>query len=146
VDSCSEDLPLEGYVHISFSWTEPDLENREYGSRDPSHWPRGTLYPQKVGTSFADKRRSLAGIVRSRTKATELLVIIIVLHIRIPKCSLMLSSYQYLGILTILFPSGFQKPCIHSYSSSLVLHVQPILSSRKNKTFCEEIVTYVPFM
>jgi hypothetical protein len=35
------------------------LEIREYGHRDPSRWLRGTLYPQKVGTSFADKRRSL---------------------------------------------------------------------------------------
>jgi hypothetical protein len=32
------------------------LQNREYGRRDPSLWPRGTLYPQKVGTNFADKR------------------------------------------------------------------------------------------
>jgi hypothetical protein len=24
------------------------LENREYGRRDPSRWPRGTLYPQKL--------------------------------------------------------------------------------------------------
>jgi hypothetical protein len=24
------------------------LENREYGHRDPSRWPRGTLYPQKL--------------------------------------------------------------------------------------------------
>jgi hypothetical protein len=36
-----------------------DLESREYGRRDPSRWPRGTLYPQKVGTNFADKRQSL---------------------------------------------------------------------------------------
>jgi hypothetical protein len=35
------------------------LERREYGRRDSSRWPRGTLYPQKVGTNFADKRRSL---------------------------------------------------------------------------------------
>jgi hypothetical protein len=35
------------------------LENREYDRRDSSRWPRGTLYPQKVGTNFADKRRSL---------------------------------------------------------------------------------------
>jgi hypothetical protein len=27
------------------------LEIREYGRRDPSRWPRGTLYPQKVGTN-----------------------------------------------------------------------------------------------
>jgi hypothetical protein len=24
------------------------LENREYVRRDPSRWPRGTLYPQKL--------------------------------------------------------------------------------------------------
>jgi hypothetical protein len=35
------------------------LENREYGRRNPSRWPRGTLYPQKVGTDLVDKRRSL---------------------------------------------------------------------------------------
>jgi hypothetical protein len=39
------------------------LENLEYGRTDPSRWPRDTLYPQKVGNHFADKRRSL-GIVR----------------------------------------------------------------------------------
>jgi hypothetical protein len=35
------------------------LENREYGCRDPCRWPRGILCPQKGGTNFADKRRSL---------------------------------------------------------------------------------------
>jgi hypothetical protein len=35
------------------------LENREYDHRDPSRWPRGTLYTQKVGTNFTDKRRAL---------------------------------------------------------------------------------------
>jgi hypothetical protein len=39
--------------------SDSGLENREYGCRDPSRWPRGTLYPQKVGTNFADKRLSL---------------------------------------------------------------------------------------
>jgi hypothetical protein len=33
------------------------LEIVEYSRRDSSRWPRGTLYPQKVGTNFADKRR-----------------------------------------------------------------------------------------
>jgi hypothetical protein len=37
----------------------PGLESREYGRRDSSRWPRGTLYPQKVGTNFTDKWRSL---------------------------------------------------------------------------------------
>jgi hypothetical protein len=35
------------------------LGNREYGRRDPSRWPRGTLYQQKVRTNFVDKRLSL---------------------------------------------------------------------------------------
>jgi hypothetical protein len=35
------------------------LEIREYSRKDPSRWPRGTLYPQKVGTIFADKWRLL---------------------------------------------------------------------------------------
>jgi hypothetical protein len=39
--------------------SDSGLENREYVLRDPSLWPRGTLYPQKVGTNFADKWRSL---------------------------------------------------------------------------------------
>jgi hypothetical protein len=34
------------------------LEIREYGRRDPSRWPRGTLHPRNVDTNFADKRRS----------------------------------------------------------------------------------------
>jgi hypothetical protein len=43
------------------------LEIREYGCRDPSRWPRGTLYPQKLALSGG---RSV-GIVHSRTQATE---------------------------------------------------------------------------
>jgi hypothetical protein len=27
---------------------EASLENREYGCRDPSRWPHGTLYPEKL--------------------------------------------------------------------------------------------------
>jgi hypothetical protein len=47
------------------------LENREYGRRDPSRWPRGTLYPLKLAlTSPTSGGRSVA-IDRSRTKATE---------------------------------------------------------------------------
>jgi hypothetical protein len=47
------------------------LENREYGSRDPSRWPRGTLYPQNLAlTSLTSGCRSV-DIVRSGTQATE---------------------------------------------------------------------------
>jgi hypothetical protein len=49
-----------------------DLEIREYGRRDSSHWPRGTLYPRKLAlTSPTSGGRSI-GIVRSWTQATEL--------------------------------------------------------------------------
>jgi hypothetical protein len=34
------------------------LEIWEYGRTDPLRWPRGTLYPQKFGSNFVDKRRS----------------------------------------------------------------------------------------
>jgi hypothetical protein len=47
------------------------LESREYGRGDPSRWPRGTLYPQKLAlTSMTSGGRSV-GMVRCRTKATE---------------------------------------------------------------------------
>jgi hypothetical protein len=44
--------------------SDSGLENREYGNRDPSRWPRGTLYPQKMALLSVS-------IVRSRTQTTE---------------------------------------------------------------------------
>jgi hypothetical protein len=50
------------------------LEIGEYSHGDPLRWPRRTLYPQKRAlTSPTSGCRSL-GIVRSRTKATELFI------------------------------------------------------------------------
>jgi hypothetical protein len=47
------------------------LENREYGCRDTSHWPCGTIYPQKLAlTSLTSGSHSVSS-VRSRTHATE---------------------------------------------------------------------------
>jgi hypothetical protein len=72
------------------------LENREYGRRDPSHWPPGTIYPQKLAiTSPTSGDR--VGIVRSRTQTTEF----------------------------FLFRSSFTKLCINwwsynTYSSSFI--------------------------
>jgi hypothetical protein len=48
------------------------LENREYGRRDSSRWPRGTLYPQKLARNSLTSGGRSVGIVRSRTQATEL--------------------------------------------------------------------------
>jgi hypothetical protein len=43
------------------------LENREYGRRDPSRWPRDTLYPQKLTVTSPTSGGRSVGIVRSRT-------------------------------------------------------------------------------
>jgi hypothetical protein len=51
------------------------LENREYGRGDPLRWPHDTLYPPKLAiTSMTTGGRSV-GVVRSRTQATELLLL-----------------------------------------------------------------------
>jgi hypothetical protein len=47
------------------------LENREYGSRDPSRRPRGTLYPQKLAITSPRSGGRSVGIVRSRTQTME---------------------------------------------------------------------------
>jgi hypothetical protein len=51
---------------------QPGLEIREYGRRDLSRWPRGTLYPQKLTLISPTIGGRSVGIVRLRTKATEL--------------------------------------------------------------------------
>jgi hypothetical protein len=47
------------------------LESREYGRRDTSRWPRGTLYQQTLALTSPTSSGSSVGIVRSRTQATE---------------------------------------------------------------------------
>jgi hypothetical protein len=47
------------------------LENREYGRRDPSRWPRGTLYLQKLALTSPTSSGRLVGIISFRTQATE---------------------------------------------------------------------------
>jgi hypothetical protein len=47
--------------------------NRDYGRGDPSRWPHGTLYPQKLALTSPTSGGRTAGIFRSRTKSMELL-------------------------------------------------------------------------
>jgi hypothetical protein len=51
------------------------LENREYGRGDPLHWPRDTLYPQKLALTSPTSGDRSVGIVCLRTKATEFLFV-----------------------------------------------------------------------
>jgi hypothetical protein len=52
------------------------IENREYGRRDPSRWPRGTLYPQKLAITSPISGGRSVGIVSSRTQTMELVKLI----------------------------------------------------------------------
>jgi hypothetical protein len=47
------------------------LESREYGRRDPSRWPRGPLYQQKLALTSPTRGGPSVGIVRLRTQATD---------------------------------------------------------------------------
>jgi hypothetical protein len=52
------------------------LENQEYGHRDPSLWPRDTLYPQKLELTSPTSGGRSVGIAGSQTKATELVLFV----------------------------------------------------------------------
>jgi hypothetical protein len=56
------------------------LENREYGRRDPLCWPRNILYPKKVGINFATSGGRSAGIVCSRTKTADFVVLFVLYY------------------------------------------------------------------
>jgi hypothetical protein len=47
------------------------LESREYCRRNPSRWPCGTLYPQKLARTSPTSGGLSDGIVNSRTQAKE---------------------------------------------------------------------------
>jgi hypothetical protein len=58
------------YINISITILS-GLENRDYGRRDPSRWPRRTIYPQKSALTSPTSGGRSVGIVRKRTQATE---------------------------------------------------------------------------
>jgi hypothetical protein len=47
------------------------LESQEYGRKDPSRWPCGTLYRQKLALTSSTSSGRLVGIVHLQTQATE---------------------------------------------------------------------------
>jgi hypothetical protein len=62
-------ITIEGLLRRKNS--SSGLETREYGRKDPSRWPRGILYTQKLALSFPTSGGRSVGTVRSRTQATE---------------------------------------------------------------------------
>jgi hypothetical protein len=55
------------------------LENREFGRRDPLCCLRNTIYPKKLALTSPTSSDRSVGRVRSRTKATELLLLLLLL-------------------------------------------------------------------
>jgi hypothetical protein len=52
------------------------MESREYGHRDPSRWPRGNLYPQKLALISPAQGGRLVSIVLSWTQATQFVLLV----------------------------------------------------------------------
>jgi hypothetical protein len=52
------------------------LEDQEYGPRNLSRWPRGTLYPQKLPLTSPTSGSRSVSIIRSRTQATEFVILL----------------------------------------------------------------------
>jgi hypothetical protein len=53
------------------------LENREYGRKEMSRWPRGILYPQMLALSSPTSGSHSVGIVRLQTQATEFSLVLV---------------------------------------------------------------------
>jgi hypothetical protein len=75
------------------------LETREYGRREPLYWPRNTLYPQNVSINFDEQRRFLGRYIRSRTQATELLLLLL-LFLQFEYIDTVISSLRFTYIHT----------------------------------------------
>jgi hypothetical protein len=52
------------------------LESRDYGCRDPSRWPRGKFYPQKLALASPTNAGRPVGLVRWRAQAKEFSVLV----------------------------------------------------------------------
>jgi hypothetical protein len=59
------------------------LESREYGSKDPSRWPRGTRYPQKLALTSPTCCGCSVGIVHLRTQAMELQLYVLFCYVAV---------------------------------------------------------------
>jgi hypothetical protein len=80
-------IAVEVFIHASTQGEELlerkssgyGLEDQEYGRGDPPRWPRDSLYPQKLALTSLTSGGRLVGIVRSRTKAKELICYLLLL-------------------------------------------------------------------
>jgi hypothetical protein len=74
---------LAGTIYIYIYIYISGLENREYGRRDLSRWPRGILYPQKLALTSPTSGGLSVGKVRSRTQATEFSLVLYIYKVKL---------------------------------------------------------------
>jgi hypothetical protein len=60
---------IEELPERKISGSGPEI--REYDRRDPSRWPRGIFYPQKLALTSSTGGGRSVGIVGTRTQTTE---------------------------------------------------------------------------
>jgi hypothetical protein len=59
--------PISPSLDFPTIYLQSGLEHRQCGRRDPSSWPRGTLYPKTLALTLPTSGGRSVGIVRSRT-------------------------------------------------------------------------------
>jgi hypothetical protein len=82
-------LSLVSTIYLEEICSAPGQKNQEYGRADPLHWPRDTLYPQKLALTWLTGDDRSVSIVRSWTKATELSL---VFSFQLRKCNFTVCS------------------------------------------------------
>jgi hypothetical protein len=91
------------------------LERREYSRRNSLCWPRSILYPQKLALTSPTSGCSSVGIVRLRTQATELFLLVIIIWLW--KIFVISSNHHVVA----KHLSSFPRDCRHSLSSFLII-------------------------
>jgi hypothetical protein len=108
------------------------LESQEYGHRDPSRWPHGTLYPQKLSLTSTTSGGRSVGIVRSRTQATEFIYFF--------QHRLLLRSCQWTKRAIVTSKCDNEKICLRNLLIDRRIWFKRIL----NSTIFSDITLYSP--
>jgi hypothetical protein len=119
------------------------LENREYGRRDPSRWPHGTLYPQKLATSPTTGGRSV-DLVRLRSDAMEFFYGYLFDHFQ--NLFFCIISITFRKLCLFLSSSGEDmgsKGCLTQWPERQVIHLPPSSVNVKNSWRFTSDLTYI---
>jgi hypothetical protein len=87
------------------------LDIREYGRRDPSRWPRGSIYPQKLALTSRTSGCRSVGIVRSQTPATEFSLVLLCFLIMSSSCINFNCSFNVISTIIWIANAGKYNHC-----------------------------------